>query len=302
MIKKILALGAIVGMTAGIANASDKIDVNICGGSEGGTYISVAHDIAKSIQRQDRKGLLNVAVLETEGSYDNIDLMNEDECNIAILQGDVSAYAHATGKLSKDFKSYTAHTETIIYMANTKNGYTDLEKIEGKEDVYLVVANNSGSLGTLQNFANEDDGYKVNLESAIFADDAYDAAMIASTGTYNGKKVAGALLVTRPHTSSLIGELSEDFGATLTVGAMSDGDFDDAKDNNGEKLYFDVKFPSARYAFEKHETFGDQSTLAVNAVAEFNPDFGISDRKQARKVSKIVKKGIAKAMSQWRGQ
>jgi len=52
-----LPIFLIVASWAPDAHAQTKYDLNICGGSDGGTYLKVASDIAGNINKQDKKGL-----------------------------------------------------------------------------------------------------------------------------------------------------------------------------------------------------------------------------------------------------
>ena len=164
-------------------NATDLV---ITTGGEGGSYERLGHLISSSIQNQSSKKSLNIstAIENSNGSIENIEKINDGTAQIAIVQAD----ALNVLKPKVPIKSKSAHTETVFWIFNTKNGFESLEDIEGEKDILMVLVDGSGAQVTMQSFVNEDGGYKVNLDNAVLADDLYEAAEIVAEGRINGKK------------------------------------------------------------------------------------------------------------------
>ena len=265
------------------AFASD--DFNIATGSEGGSYERLGKNVAAQIDKLGRKKNIefDFKILNTTGSGENIEMFNDGEAQAIIVQADALSVMPPTIQ----YKAKTAHTETVWWIYNTKNGFKDIEDIEGKKKVNMVLIEGSGAVFTMRNFVQEDSGYQVNYDNAVYADDLYDAADIVCEGRSGSSKVAGLLYVG----GSIPVEIKGDFKNCLSIGEATDGDFDDAKDVNGDKLYNDCKISKSRYQPMKgSNSFSDERTICVKAMVVYTTEF------EEKGASKIVKKGINKAM------
>lgn len=279
MKKTLLAIA--LAATTFTANAND---INIASGGEGGNYEWLAKKITGQISQQAEKKKVNFnfEVLNTNGSIENIELFNEGDANIAIVQADALNML----KPSESFKSKTAYTETVFWLYNKQHDKHDIEDIEGSDEYLMVIIDGSGADVTMQSFVAEDAGYKDNYENAIIAGDLYDAIDIVSEGTYNGKKVAGALYVG----FSIPTEIATDFKSKVGIGEATDGDFNDATDINGNKLYKTCEIKKAQTSGMKVATWGSPDTVCLNSLVIYRDDFG------GRKEQKIIKKAITKSV------
>lgn len=292
-----VTMGMMVGMST--AQAADKPVLNMCTGADGGSYYVTSNNAVSYIKSFDRKDQFDIELIDTTGSLEEVEMMQNAECDVILIQGDISDYEHDSGTLPSNNRIIPAYTETIIYLANTAHGKTDLEDIEGSDEYLIVVADGSGAYGTMRNFAKEDKGYDKNFKGMIMAFDAADAANIAASGVFNGKKVAGALLVTTPKSKTLK-QISELYGEKLTIGNMGDKDFNDAQNSLGQDLYTDFEFPASKFAFLKHDTMGwNQNTLGVKAVFEFNVDSFVEkfeNSRHGKKAASAVLQGLSQAV------
>lgn len=261
-------------------------DFNIATGSEGGGYerlgYAITGQMSKQLKRKDMD--MEMSVINTNGSLENIEMFNDGEAQAAVVQAD----ALMVSKPSTPFKSKTAHQEVVYFFVNKKNDVEDLEDIEGNTKYRIVLVQDSGADITFRNFVLEDSGYKKNYDNAIFAEDLYDAFDIVSEGTYDGSKVAGLLYVTRA--GAIPREMLQDFGNKVVIGALTDSDFNDAKDENGEDLYTNCKVTRKMQAgFEIATTFSPK-TICMNAKVIYNTTFG------DKQTQKIIKRSITKAV------
>jgi TRAP-type uncharacterized transport system substrate-binding protein len=284
-----LLIGAALGLSLLSLPSVAYTDFVIATGSEGGSYERLGKQLAGSIDKQAKKKKLEIdfEVVNTNGSGENIEMFNDGEAQAAIVQADALSVMPPT----VSFKGKNAGSETIWWVYNTKNGYTDIEDIEGKsKKLAMVLVDGSGAVFTMQNFVSEDDGYKRNFDSALYADDLYDAVDMVCSGKSEGKKISGLLYVGK----TLPTEVRNDFKNCVSVGEATDGDFDDAKDINGDKLYQDCKIAKNRYApLSGSNSFSDEKTICVNAMVIYTDEFEDDDKK---KMSKAVKKGVNKAL------
>lgn len=264
-------------------------DLVIATGSEGGGYEKLGYEIAKSVSTQVSKSKgkveLDIEVVNSTGSVENLEMFNDGDVQIAIVQGDsLSLYPP-----SKSFKSKTAHTEVVYWFLNKKNDIEDLSDLEGDTDKLVVIVEGSGAEVTWHNFAKEDTGYKVNVDKGtIYADDLYEAFEIVSEGIYEGKTVAGLLYVTK--SGKISPELRADFGKKVVIGEATDSDFNDAKDENGNSLYTTCEVDKKGAAnFETVTTFSPD-TICMKAKVIYSDDF------EDKKTKRVISKGITKAL------
>lgn len=278
MKKLLIALGLLSGLGSAFAD-----DLVIATGGEGGGYERLGKIVAQEIKQQsDKKGVnFDFEVINTNGSVENIELLNDGDAQIIVVQAD----ALNVNKPSLPIRSKSAYTETVFWIFNEKNDKEDLSDIEGSDEYLVVLVEGSGATVTMQSFVQEDKGYTKNLEMAIYADDNYDAADIVSEGRYNGKKVAGMLYVGK----TIPNEIARDFKG-LVIGELTDSDFNDAKDVNGEDLYKSCDITSNSIKGMTTSTLFKPSSICVDAMVVYADTF--EDSKEER----VVKKGINKAL------
>lgn len=262
-------------------------DLVIATGGEGGGYESLGKTLKQYIQKQAARKQVDFdfEVINSNGSVENIELLNDGDAQIAIVQAD----ALNVNKPSVPVRTKSAYKETVFWIYNKKNGVEDLEDIEGSDKKLVVLVDGSGATITMKSFVQEDKGYSKNLENAVYADDNYDAADIVSEGRYNGKQVAGMLYVGK----SIPVEIAKDFKG-LAIGELTDSDFNDAKDIAGEPLYTNCDVETVKINGMATSTIFDPSTICVNAMVVYADTF------ETRAETKAVKKGINKALRSYK--
>ncbi len=258
-------------------------DLVIATGGEGGGYESLGKAIAQQVKKQSSKrGVdFDIEVVNSNGSVENIELLNDGDAQIAIVQADALNVNRPTVQV----RTKSAYQETVFWIYNKKNGVEDLEDIEGSDKELIVLVDGSGATITMKSFVQEDKGYSKNLESAIYADDNYDAADIVSEGRYNGKRVAGMLYVGK----SIPSEISKDFTG-LAIGELTDSDFNDAKDIGGESLYKNCDVLTNKIGGMSTSTIFKPSTICVNAMVVYADTF------ESKGETRVIKKSINKAL------
>ena len=263
-------------------------DLKIYTGSEGGGYESLGKKLAVYINKQTKSrkaqkvGIeFDYEIVNSTGSGMNIEALSSGEAQIAIVQSDAMNVAKPTIQ----YKAKRAGVETVWWIYNNKNGFKDLEDIEGTKESSMVLVDGSGAVFTMQSFVQEDDGYKVNYDSAVYADDLYEAFEMVCEGKNNGTKISGLLYVG----GSIPNEVRNDFSKCVSVGEATDSDFNDAKDINGDKLYTDCKIESNRYKPLSGASTFAEDTVCLNAMVVYTKEF-------EKLELKLISKGIAKAL------
>jgi len=108
-------------------------------------------------------------------------------------------------------------------------------------------------------------------------------------------EIAGMLYIGRP--GFISGGIVDRYGKLLSIGEVKDSDFDKAKDANGNPLYFRCELNDKSTNGIKTDTWGKPDTYCMQAQVVYNLDFlDDMDKKEARKLSRIVNDTIADAV------
>lgn len=257
-------------------------DFNIATGSEGGGYEQQGRIALLQINKQFNKigYKADFEVLNTNGTGENIELLNSEEAQLAIVQADgLNVNAPSVPYIAKKSKR-----ETVFWVYNKEHGYDDLSDVEG-EDVLIALVDGSGADYTMQSFVREDSGYKKLYDTAVLTDDTYDAFDLVAEGKAKGKKLVGMLYVGTKIPAEFIG----DFKGKILVGSATDSDFNDAEDVNGDPLYEDCEVNKGMLS-GLTDAWGSLDTVCVYSMIVYSTD--VDDRK----VAKAIKKGVNKAI------
>lgn len=268
-------------------------DFVIMTGSEGGGYFKAGNRVGHAISAEqvkmnkklNKKGKepvdFDIEVLPSNGSIENLEAFNEGEAQGIMVQVD----ALNLDKPGFKYKVRTSHTEPVLWIYNKEHGYKDLSDVEGRKDFAIVVVEGSGGNVTLNSFIQEDDGYGKNPQ--VVAMDLEDALDIVAEGEYEGVKVAGMI-----HVSNVIPrDIAADYLAFVAVGEATDGDFNDATDVEGNKLYTNCSVSLKQMGGLKAATWTDPDTVCVKSVFAWN----VQDL--SRNEQKVISKGARKTFN-----
>lgn len=224
------------------ASSATAATINLCTGGEGGPY----HTAGKMIADQMKGSGTDVNVLSSGGTWDNIQRTTGDdaECHAFIGQpdGHVVFNRENPSEARNLRKVATLHREYLHVLCNAASGIDALDDLENDPvgNGYSVAVGDVGSGSWLiwQNFIAEDEDYgeiPVHNEGDIFA-----VTGVAS-GTYT------CMLVPAGLRNSTVTMADNDFAGELVLATANDGDFNDAKDPKGDKLYEFADIPGDTY-------------------------------------------------------
>lgn len=281
---------------AGTAFAALPETLKFCTGAEGGFYDKLSQSVGRSIVRGTD---MQVEYINTGGSAEVAERLKEGECDIGIMQGD----AVASLPLPVDIEVTDAHVETVFWL-HPKSGVDDFGKMEDSSNIkkYAVaLVRGGGSQITMKKFAMLDKDYeKVRI---VEFDDWMQAGKAIAQGytTRNGERIeiAGGLYVGRA--GAITSDITEDFGTLIQVGEVNDNDFADAKDANDNPLYSKCSLNEKQTSGLKTSTTLDADTYCMRAQIVYNNAFhNALDKADARKVSRMVAKGVNQEVKQYR--
>ncbi|MGE0525523.1 MAG: TAXI family TRAP transporter solute-binding subunit [Bdellovibrionales bacterium] len=231
--------------TSSLALAQDKVELGICGGGKSGTYIKAAKYIKQMLVGNSGKSDFEVKVYETEGSQDNINLMAEEKCQVAVIQNDTNEWylrqAHATPLALRTVnKAYKEHFHMVCHRSLKVEDFDDLVKLSktGQSLVYVGSANSGGAM-TMDNLKNLRKDYEsINpfpndrTEKLDHTQNAIDLALL--------NKACAAFVTRAPYEH--LKKLNETQYRELNLVNMNDGKFNNLEDKDGNELYEFVKY------------------------------------------------------------
>ena len=287
--KKMFAALAMMAISS-IALAAPPL--TFCTGGPNGGYESMGKSVGKAIvDRLRNTSPTELKVLNTGGSIDNGEKIQNGSCVMAIMQADAIAARGLRG-----VKVTNVYQEAIYWMHN-KNGIQDFADMSKEENKNLGIAyvKGSGVAATLDNFGAVDEDYK-DLNLIEFDDWEYAADAAAEGFTEVGGKnikIAGMLYISRP--GMLPASITGDYSNALQIGDVDEESFTKAKDYNGNQLYTVCEIKRGDTGPMKTSGWGNPDTLCMNAQIVFNNEYLDSVPEAERQV---VKKAVLKGTNQ----
>jgi len=247
-----LAMGSVAAM-------AETPSANFCTGGAKGNYYFAGMAVGRATA-----GTLNINVIETQGSIDNLKRMERGECDVAIVQED------ALNIFKADNPGTTLSIEplTAIYK---EYAHLVCSKEMGIDSITELAKGNKVLVGPLGG------GSYVTWRGFIAADKDYG---LISTGPETGARAllkikggtdAQCMMFVSGLNSAPIKELDRNSDDKLTLVEIDDGTLDNLKNEKGEKVYQFAKIPAKIYPNIGGGSAWD--TVTVNAVIVVNSDW-----------------------------
>jgi len=255
------------------AAAAERPQVRLCTGVENGVY----DDAGKIIKRWAGQKL-DVQLINTEGSIDNIEKAMGSECDAFIAQPDsLVQKAKDSPGIKQQIRSIgVLHREYVQVLCNKESGLDDLGDLEGTKHTLDIGAPGSGAWTTWQNFVAEDDGYS----TVVVKSDGGELALAAvATGDTD------CMLVTSGLHSGIMNMADANYSDTVAFVGANDKDFNDATTIDGKPLYSYIKIKDV-YPNLQSGWFSSVSTLTWQAGVYVNTE--TMDRPTMSKFISIV--------------
>lgn len=158
MLKKLIQIGALVGLTtmaAGTAQAADQQFITIGTGGVTGVYYPTGGAICRLMNKSRKTHGIRCSVESTGGSVYNINTIREGELEFGVAQSDWQHHAyHGTSKFEdagkfEDLRAvFSVHPEPFTVVARADSGITNFDDLKGKR---VNIGNpGSGQRGTME--------------------------------------------------------------------------------------------------------------------------------------------------------
>lgn len=226
-----------------MGNAALSAPIRLCTGSDSGVYFAAGQAI-----KEMAGGSLSIEVKTSAGTIENMDrtlktdAADPEACDAMIGQpdGPVLLQRQQPGAVKKLRKIAGLHREYLHVLCSKESGVDALEDLAYDPAAYRLAIGELGSGGWLiwQNIVAEDEDYAtvpVTNEGGVIALSA------VSTNT------ATCMLVPAGLRNGIVNEADATYGDTVAIVDASDGDFNDATDVEGKKLYDFADIPGDTY-------------------------------------------------------
>ncbi len=259
-----LALLLVIAAVPLLPASAGAATLRLCTGSPGKTYIKVGEKLAELAERLTMGGL-EIEVLPSKGSIDNLNRTLAGECDAFVAQGDaVAFFASAVDRTIADKVEIMGelYKELGLLLCRRGSGIDDLDEVGSR--TVAAGSMGSGSLATilvLQTIAPDLYG-----DIKVYPANGFEGALAVLEG-----KAECVFDVIAPQ-SDLIRALNDNerTGAQLYFAEIDNDDLEDFE-IGGKQIYRIVTFDDELYG--NLSTFGDPETLAIAAVLGVSKTF-----------------------------
>ena len=271
-----MKLGYIIGAVTMLLGTSAFAaeDFTLCAGKSGGVYDYTGKVLAQQVD----KSIVNVNVIETLGSGENLDALVSGACDGAIVQSDaIFVYGKEKGNL--DYVDMgPLYTEFAHLICRRSNSVTNLSDLTDKTKV-LIGKDGSGSNITFRGlvYADKEDGGDAYSKIPVLNQGGDTASLVMLKG---GNQGLSCMFTVSAPGGNFISVDAEKFAADLVVTPLYDKDFNDVEitDSNGQKssVWTPVVLEGSTYGkIMPSGVFSNKSvdTIGVNARLIISPKY-----------------------------
>jgi hypothetical protein len=279
MIRKtamIAAVAAFAGLPSlALAQAPALPTVKICTGARDGNYDFSGTQIA-----QQAKGGLNVVVVNTQGSMENLAKLDKGECDAAIVQSDaLGVYLKQNARSALNLeKGRALYQEYLHFICNTEAGLSKITQLSRKNTI-LVGPLGGGTSTTWESFKIADPKRYESIPTLPIG------GLRAVNIVQEGSEAQCMLFVTGLKSGQIneANQIAVNSKGRLALIAADDSDLPKVRDNKGKPIYAKQTIPSGTYpgGLQPSSIMGSSvDTISVDAVFVTNTSF-IDSNEQA---------------------
>lgn len=238
--------------------------IKLCTGLDTGKYYSTGNKLLQNL-----KGLVDIQVVTTNGSEDNLRRIDSGECQLAIVQSDAHfVYAKQNPKSSFKLERVAPlYPEYVHFLCNKESGVTKIKDLYDTKNKVLIGPPGSGTAITWAAFGQMEKRYlpipteslggQRALSRVINNQDASCMMYVAGIGSQAMKDV---------------NEFAKGKGLRLVT--LNDGDLDNAKGPDGKPIYHFSEIPGGTYYELQYGMFSTAvKTISMDAVLVANTDW-----------------------------
>ncbi|HEV56666.1 MAG TPA: TAXI family TRAP transporter solute-binding subunit, partial [Phycisphaerales bacterium] len=135
---KRIVIGGLVLLVGGLVAvaAAEPVTLRLATGSQTGVYYPMGHGIKRVIEEL-HPGKVEIEIVETTGASENLQLIDNDQVDLALVQNDTAYYfshgeAMYTLPSSKALAVASLYTELIQIVATRKSDIEHIDQLKGR--------------------------------------------------------------------------------------------------------------------------------------------------------------------------
>jgi TRAP transporter TAXI family solute receptor len=277
------ALAVALLMTSVPAQAADPIKMTLCTASASGLYFE-----SGNILKGQARGVIDINVEKTNGSWDNLERIVAGTCDAAIIQADAYGVFRAKNPGSKlAIRRVTTLYQEHVHLVCRKDAGIDRVTQLKPGHTILVGDNGSGSQVTWQSLVNAD---KKRYEPIAPFNESGDIAIAKLLDKDGGATcmifVAGLNTQSMKDVNSFA--LDSRKKQVLALVAFDDGDLKNIKDPSGNQVYTYDEIPKGTYPnLQAGSLYGTNSvaTITQPAVLVVSDDWATKNKEGLQKLT-----------------
>lgn len=242
----------------------EKFTINLCTGGEGGVYYKAGLLIQENMKHSND---VNINVVKTRGSWDNMHRLSEGECHAAISQPD--AYMLWNARNGADamslFRVSELHKEYVHGFCRKDTEIEDIGDMQLEDGRSIMVGRQgSGSWVTWNYWAESDDDFdrvaQMNIGGRL------GLARLAN----GGENAPDCYIYIVGLGSSNVQMMDQTYADRVNLVSVYDNDFDDIDDSTGSQLYVEDEIPAGTYKNFQSGWFTAVDTYSMRAAVYLN--------------------------------
>jgi len=259
----------LLGLVAlGIGHQAPAQTLRLCTGSPGKTYHAVGEKLAELLPAM-AGGELQVEVLATGGSIDNLNKLTAGECDGAIVQGDAAEFftTEINPGAAGSFRMLTPlYQELSLLLCSRESGIDEIDELLDEEGASVAAgAMGSGSLATWLTFRAIKPEYE---QVKVIPRNGAEGALAVANG-----EASCVFEVIAPQ-SDFIQALNDNPDIADKLGFAEVDDGFDGYEVDGKAIYQRVTFDDEKY--DNLSGWGDPELIAITAYLVVGEDWATS--------------------------
>lgn len=251
-------------LACGFSVAHADTEFRLCTGAADSSHHGAGLKIAQQLADTE----VEITIVETGGSVDNLRRIRESECDGAVVQADtyhVFKNSDPEVPLDVEFAGYL-YDEYIHLFCNREADINDVGDLENHPEDFTIIVGSKGS------------SHAVTWRAFTHMDDDYaEVPTLAIDGTRAINKVVNG---TEAQCLIYVGGLNSEFarkvdiqGEFIKLVPVDDGDFDNIEDESGWRVFEFKTIPSGTYPNAQGSYFAGVETLVVAAILLIDLDW-----------------------------
>ncbi len=259
-----IIVAAISSCAWGLTSARADTEFRICTGNKDSSHHGAGLKIAHELEDSE----IEVQVIETAGSVDNLQRIRESECDAVVVQADtyhIFKQDNPEAQLDVEFAGYL-YDEYVHLFCNRDAGIDDVGDLESNPEDFTILIGSKGS------------SHAVTWRALTQTDPDY--AQVPTLAVDGARAINKIVDGADAQCLLYVGGLNSEFtrkadlqGQFIKLVPVDDGDFDNFEDRSGWRIYEFKTIEGGTYPNTQGTYFAGIETIAVAAILLIDLDW-----------------------------